>query len=98
MMYSYCTSPSARISLAHFSDAFIFIGSIPSIYPSVSLLGAMMRSARLESVRHAPLDLDTGASSKQTEKSGFQNLRHSFISLPLTLGRFNALRLRLQYL
>lgn len=89
---------SPHSSLAHFSDAFIFIGSIPSIYPSVSFPGAMMRSAWLESVRQAPLDLDTGASSKQTEKSGIQKPRHSFISLPPTSGRFNALRLHLQYL
>lgn len=61
----------------HFCGAAIFISGLPSIYPSFSLPDSM-RSVGWNAVRHAPLDLNTGASPKQTEKSGIQELRHSF--------------------
>ncbi len=50
---------------------------LPSIYPFFSLPDSM-RSVGWNVVRHAPSDLNTGASPKQTDKSGIQELRHSF--------------------
>ncbi len=61
----------------HFCGAAIFISGLPSIYPFFSLPDSM-RSVGWNVVRHAPLDLNTGASPKQTDKSGIQELRHSF--------------------